>query len=127
MTEVPPAAGPEAGEMLVTVGGTPVYKYWSAVEVALVTPLVVTVTSTVPPVGYGGALTLIWLPPVSEKEAVAATVPNMTVDALVNPVPFMVTGLFPLLSPCVGVRPVTVGVNINDAFIECDAITFVNM
>jgi hypothetical protein len=47
VTVVPPASGPVAGVTPVTVG-TGSYVYWSAAEVALVPPGVVTVISTVP-------------------------------------------------------------------------------
>ena len=47
VTVVPPAAGPPVGEIPVTVG-TGSYVNWSAAEVALVPPGVVTVISTVP-------------------------------------------------------------------------------
>jgi hypothetical protein len=47
VTVVPPANGPLTGEMLVMVG-TGAYVNWSAGEVVLVPPDVVTVISTVP-------------------------------------------------------------------------------
>jgi hypothetical protein len=47
VTVVPPATGPAAGEIPVTVG-TGAYVNWSAAEVGLVPPGVVTVISTVP-------------------------------------------------------------------------------
>ena len=52
VTVVPPATGPDAGVIPVTVG-TGSYVNWSAGEVALVPPGVVTVTSTVPAVPAG--------------------------------------------------------------------------
>ena len=52
VTVVPPATGPDTGVIPVTVGmGS--YVNWSAGEVALVPPGVVTVTSTVPAVPAG--------------------------------------------------------------------------
>ena len=49
VTEVPPAAGPLLGVMLVMVGGAgTTYVNWSLALVALVPPEVVTVTSTGP-------------------------------------------------------------------------------
>ena len=47
VTVVPPANGPLAGEMPVTIG-TGIYVNWSAGDVVLVPPGVVTVISTVP-------------------------------------------------------------------------------
>ena len=47
VTAVPPAAGPLAGEMLVTVGAG-IYVNLSPVTIALVLPGVVTLISTVP-------------------------------------------------------------------------------
>jgi hypothetical protein len=59
VTDVPPNLVPLVGEMLVTVGATPVYVNRSLAEVALVPPVVVTVTSTVPPAALAGDVTVI--------------------------------------------------------------------
>ena len=57
MTEVPPSVGPPVGDSPVTVGAA-TYVYWSAELVALVPPVVVTVTSTVPE--PAGEAAVIW-------------------------------------------------------------------
>src|SRR5581483_6678648 len=59
VTLVPPLAGPADGLTPVTVGA-PTYVYWSAELVALVPPVVVTVTSTVP-AEPAGAVAVIWV------------------------------------------------------------------
>ncbi|OEZ89316.1 hypothetical protein JAB6_01300 [Janthinobacterium sp. HH104] len=52
MTVVPPVVGPAVGEMLLTTGAA-TYVNWSAALVALVPPVVVTRTSTVPALPAG--------------------------------------------------------------------------
>ena len=86
-----------------TVGA---YVNWSAAEVALVPPGVVTVISTVPvPAGdfmvreVGEATT----------RTVPAVDPNLTDVAPVKPVPVTVTVVPPAAGPPVGEIPVTVG------------------
>jgi hypothetical protein len=103
MTAVPPAAGPPVGEIPVIVGA---YVNWSADEVALVPPEVVTVISTVPvPAGD------FMVREVAEATTrlVPAVDPNFTAVAPVNPVPVTVTVVLPAAGPLTGEMPVTVG------------------
>ena len=58
---------------------------------------------------------------------VAALAPNLTVAALVNPVPVMVTKVPPPLDPFVGEILVTTGTTTNVALIVCVATTFRNV
>jgi hypothetical protein len=105
VTAVPPATGPLAGEMLVTVG-TGIYVNVSSATIALVPPGVVTRISTVPAVPAGEVAVRL----VSELYVtLAAMVPNVTVDVLVNPVPVMVTAVPPVAGPFAGEMLVTVG------------------
>jgi hypothetical protein len=103
VTEVPPVAGPFAGEMPVIVGA---YVNWSAADVALVPPGVVTVISTVP-VPAGDLMVSV----VAELtvRTVPAVEPNLTAVAPVNPVPVTVTVVPPATGPAAGEIPVTVG------------------
>src|SRR5215472_4471958 len=106
VTSVPPANGPDVGLRPVTVG-LAAYVNWSAAEVALVPPGVVTVTSTTPAVPAGEfAVTVVALTTVSP---VAAVVPNLTAVAPVKFVPVIVTSVPPANGPDVGLRLVTVG------------------
>jgi hypothetical protein len=108
VTVVPPNLVPLVGEMLVTVGATPVYVNRSLTEVALVPPGVVTVTSTVPPVALAGEIAVIEVALLTVNE-VADVPPNLTAVAPVNPVPVIVTEVPPAAGPLVGEMPVTVG------------------
>jgi hypothetical protein len=97
--------------MLVTVGIF-LYVNWSAVEVTLVPPGVVTVTSTPPAELEAGEVAVIV---VSEFTVnTEGTPPNVTAVAPVNPVPVMVTEGPPTSGPCVGETSVTVGDCTND-------------
>jgi hypothetical protein len=80
---------------------------WSAELVALVPPVVVTVTLTVPADSAGEVATI----DVDELTvtAVAVTVPNITVAPEAKLVPVMVTEVPPVVGPEVGLMPVTVG------------------
>jgi len=80
---------------------------WSALEVAEVPAGVVTVTST-SPAEPAGEVQPIEVSP-STKQSVAATEPNMTEVAPVNPDPVMDTFVPPSVDPDVGLTPVTVG------------------
>jgi len=80
---------------------------WSALEVAEVPAGVVTVTST-SPAEPAGEVQPIEVSP-STKQSVAATEPNMTEVAPVNPDPVMDTCVPPSVDPDVGLTPVTVG------------------
>src|SRR5208283_1539080 len=115
VTVVPPANGPAAGEMPVTVG-TGSYVNWSDAEVALVPPGVVTVTSTVPvPAGE----TAVILVPDTTVTLLAPVKPKSTVAPVTNPVPVTVTVVPPATGPAAGEMPVTAGtgsyVNWSDA------------
>ncbi len=105
VTVVPPANGPAAGATLVIVG-TGSYVNWSAGEVALVPPGVVTVTSTVPAVPAGE--TAVMLVPETTVTPVAPVRPKSTV-APVNPVPVTVTVVPLATGPDAGATLVTVG------------------
>ncbi len=79
---VPPAVGPLAGAIPVTVGA-PTKVNWSAGEVALVPPGVVTVTSTVP-APSAGEVAVMEVALLTVK-LVAAVAPNDTAVAAVKP------------------------------------------
>jgi hypothetical protein len=105
-TLVPPAMGPAAGDTDTTVGMARKLN-WSADEVALVPPLVVTVMSTVPvPTGEVACIVVaeltVW--------PVAAVVPKRTVvEFITKPVPVMSTFVPPATGPAAGDKEVTVG------------------
>ena len=107
VTAVPPVAGPLAGEMLVTVG-TGTYVNVSSVTIALVPLGVVTRTSIVPVPAGEVAVRLV----AELYVTLAATLPNETVDALVNPVPVIVTIVPPATGPLAGEMLVIVGIPI---------------
>ena len=111
VTEVPPAAGPLVGLMLVTVGATPVYVNLSPATIALVPPAVVTLTSTVPPAALAGEMAVICVLEI-KVTLVPAVPPKLTVAALVNPVPVIVTRVPPATGPLVGLMLVTVGADV---------------
>jgi hypothetical protein len=105
VTDVPPVAGPEVGDIDVTVGAA-TYVNWSAAEVADVPPIVVTRTSTVPvPAGEVAVIDVAEL----TVKPVAGVAPNVTAVAPVKPVPVMVTDVPPAVGPDVGEIEVTVG------------------
>ncbi len=87
---------------------------WSAADVLLVPPKVVTVTSTgVPgeqlePEAHGGEVAVMEVSEFTVK-AVAAVVPKSTAVAPVNPVPVIVTAVLPAGGPLAGEIVVTVG------------------
>ena len=105
VTDVPPVAGPEVGDIDVTVG-TATYVNWSAAEVADVPPGVVTVTSTVPV--PAGDVAVIWVGELTVKP-VAGVAPKLTAVAAVKLVPVMVTLVPPVVGPAVGEIEATVG------------------
>jgi len=74
--------------------------YWSAATFAVVPPAVVTAMYTAP-VACGGATAVIWVEETTLK-LVAASVPNATFVAPVNPVPVIVTVVPPVVGPDVG-------------------------
>ena len=108
VTRAPPALDPLVGEILVTVGRGAAYVNRSAVEVALVPPGVVTVTSVIP-AGWAGDLTVIRVAETTVRGVVFFVVPNLTAVAPVNPVPVMVTTVLPVKGPLFGVILVTFG------------------
>jgi hypothetical protein len=79
---------------------------WSAGDVALVPPGVVTVTSTVPV--PDGEMAVIFVAE-STVKLEALLIPNITVVAPVNPVPVIITVVPPTNGPLVGAMLVTVG------------------
>jgi hypothetical protein len=104
VTKVPPAAGPVAGEMTVTVGAAK-YVNWSLDDVTVVPLAVVTVTSTVP-VPFGDVVEI----DVAVFFVIdAGVLPNFTAVALPRLVPVMVTKVPPDTGPVAGEMPVTVG------------------
>jgi len=107
VTRVPPAVGPLLGEILVTFGRA-AYVNRSAVEVALVSPGVVTVTSAIP-AAWAGDLTVILVAETKVRGVVFIVVPNLTVVAPVKPVPAIVTTVLPVKGPLFGVILVTFG------------------
>jgi hypothetical protein len=104
VTAVPPATGPLAGEIRVTVGAG-IYVNVSPATIALVPLGVVTLTSTVPVPAGDVAVRLV----AELYVTLAATVPNATVDVLVNPVPVIVTAVPPAAGPLAGEMLVTIG------------------
>jgi hypothetical protein len=104
VTEVPPAAGPVAGEMAVTVG-TVTYVNLSADDVADVPPEVVTVTSTVPVPAGDFAVIDVAVFHVIDPDVL----PNFTAVALPRLVPVIVTEVPPDVGPEAGEMAVTVG------------------
>ena len=101
-----PTAGPELGERLVTVGAATKVN-WSAADVALVPPTVVTLTSTVPALPTG-VVAVIWVAELTVNP-LAAVAPKVTAVAPVKFVPVIVTVVPPAVGPAVAVMLVTVG------------------
>ena len=100
-TKVPPAIGPDAGEILMIVG-TAAYVY----EVAAVPPGVVTVTVTVPAEPAGAVVLIVASAFVS---MVAALLPNVTAVARARFVPVMLTLLPMVNGPAAGEMLLIVG------------------
>ena len=80
----------------------------SAIEVVLVPPGVVTVTS-VTPAAWAGDLTVILVAETTVRNVVFFVIPNLTAVAPVNPVPIIVTAVLPVNGPLFGVMLVTFG------------------
>jgi hypothetical protein len=94
VTEVPPAAGPVAGEMAVTVG-TVTYVNLSADDIAEVPPGVITVTSTIPvPTGDFVVIDVAVFQVIDPD-----VLPNFTPVALPRLVPVIVTEVPPAVGP----------------------------
>ncbi|OEZ89314.1 hypothetical protein JAB6_01280 [Janthinobacterium sp. HH104] len=106
VTLVPPAVEPAVGEMLVTVGAG-IYVNWLAAPVALVPPLAVTVTFTVPATPAGDVAVMVVA--LTTVMATPLLAPNFSAVTPVKPVPVMVTAVPPVLGPDAGVTPVMVG------------------
>ena len=96
VTREPPAVDPLVGKMAVTVGRAG-YVNRSAAERALVPPGAVTLTSTVP-AAWAGDLTMILVGETTVR-FVPAGAPNRTAVAPENPLPVMVTSVFPEVDP----------------------------
>ena len=107
VTAVAPVDGPESGLTPVTAGRGGRKVNWSAVLVALVPPLVVTVTSTFPLCAAGE--TAVIDTAVSTVNDVADADPNLTPVAPLRFVPVMVTVVPPLAGPELGLTPETAG------------------
>jgi hypothetical protein len=105
VTVVPPSVGPVIGLRDETDGGE-TYVNLSERDVALVTPSMVTVTSTVP-TSPAGAMQVIVVPETTAT-AVAGFAPKLTVAPEKNPVPVTVTDVPPRVDPVDGPTPVTV-------------------
>src|SRR5436309_356012 len=103
-TSVPPAIGPLTGPMNSITGA---YLNRSLVDVALVPPGVVTVTSTAP-AGSAGATALIEVEDVTVT-FVPATAPNFTEAGAMKFVPVRVTFVLPRTGPVAGLTFVIVG------------------
>jgi hypothetical protein len=103
VTDVPPAAGPEAGEMLVTVGAEAEYVKPPA---ATADPLPVVTSTCTLPAAWAGATAVIELSETTVK-LVATTPSKVTAVVPVRPVPVMVTDV--PAGPEVGEMLVTVG------------------
>jgi hypothetical protein len=105
VTGVPPAVGPDVGEIALTVGSAANLK-WSAGEVAEVPPAVVTVTSTVAAAWAGEVVVILELETAVKETAV---VPKCTAVAPVKWVPVIVTRVPPAIGPEVGETAWTAG------------------
>ena len=80
---------------------------WSAADVALVPPRVVTVISTIP-AELAGEMAVIFVAEITVKPE-ALIIPNITVVAPVNPVPVIITVVPPAAGPDIGEMLVTAG------------------
>jgi len=85
---------------------------WSAEDVTLVPPAVVTVMSTVP-IDPAGDVATIWVAVFETIEAAAP--PKWTDVALFRPVPVIVTDVPPATGPAAGETEVTVGAGTESA------------
>jgi hypothetical protein len=112
VTLLPPAAGPDDGDTPVTVGAGvgATYVNWSALEVALVPPGVLTVTSTVPAL-CAGLVAVIWVALLTVNE-LAGLEPKLTATAPLRLAPVIVTLVPPAVEPDDGETPVTVGAGV---------------
>ena len=119
---VPPAAGPAGGDTPATVG-IGAYVYWSAPDVVLAPPTVVTVMSTVPAACAARSMMLIAVGLLTVKHGAVGVVghgvalmlvPTYTLVALnpvpLKPVPVTVIPVVPAAGPAEGDTPVTVGI-----------------
>ncbi len=105
VTDVPPAAGPDAGLIPATLGALTTYVYLSAGEVAEAPVAVTTVTSTVPvPAGAMATISVA-----VSLTIVALLVPKSTAVAPARLAPLIVTDVPPEVGPDVGLIPVTLG------------------
>jgi len=104
VTDCPPAAGPLAALIDVTVGTAP---YVYSVFAALVPPARVTRTLAVPAVP--AAVVAVIEVALTTVTPVAATPPIVTPVAPVKSVPVIVTLVPPAIGPLVGLIPLTVG------------------
>src|SRR5204862_4045721 len=103
VTGVPPAVGPVAGAMLLTVGAGARYVNWSATFVALVWLATVTRTSTVA-AAWAGLVAALGRAACRDT-AVPAFAAKATVVApgdVLNPVPVIVIGVPPAIGPLGG-------------------------
>jgi hypothetical protein len=109
VTTVPPATGPEEGEMPDTLGReTSSYMYTADAFQMLLAPTgLMTETSTVP-AGFAGVMTVRRLS-LTTISAVPFFSPNWTPVAPVNPDPVMVTTVPPAMGPPEGETPVICG------------------
>src|SRR5580704_12261825 len=119
---VPPAAGPAGGDTPATVG-IGAYVYWSAPDVVLAPPTVVTVMSTVPAACAARSMMLIAVGLLTVKHGAVGVVghgvalmlvPTYTLVALnpvpLQPVPVTLIPVVPAAGPTEGDTPVTVGI-----------------
>jgi hypothetical protein len=104
---VPPEPVPVPGDTPVTVGPVELYVKWSDELMDDVPAEFTTVTSTTPE-EWLGSVTMIWLSDMTLND-VATDVPNKTAEALVKPLPEIVTYDPPLALPELGLTPVTTG------------------
>ncbi len=81
--------------------------YWFEAPVALVPPVVVTLTCTTP-ADPAGAIAVICVA-LSTTNPVAGVLPKLTAVAPVKSVPVSVTDVPPVVTPLDGLNPVTVG------------------
>ncbi len=108
VTVVPPAVGPDVGEIPVIVGIGALKVNMSAGTAALVPPEVVTKTF-LPPLASAGEVAAICVSDTTVKLAAAAG-PNATLVVPVKPEPVMVTMVPPAVGPTDGTIPLMTGI-----------------
>jgi hypothetical protein len=105
VTAVPPATGPLAGDMPVTVGATAYVNPFARLPLCDPTFVTVTVTAPAAPAGVVAVIDVL----LTTTTFVAAAPPNVTVAPEAKFVPVIVTAVPPAVVPLFGDTLVTVG------------------